>query len=98
MCGFGSVFQNGKAFNIRRVNRGEYTQVTKYSVNDYQWIVATGLVLGLFMLILAIVSTAIIALIIYTMTMSKIKEIAVLKLIGAKNSTIAGMILQEAWA
>jgi putative ABC transport system permease protein len=53
--------------------------------------------LGLFMLILAIVSTAIIALIIYTMTMSKIKEIAVLKLIGAKNSTIAGMILQEAW-
>ena len=29
--------------------------------------------------------------------MSKIKEIAVLKLIGAKNSTIAGMILQEAW-
>ncbi|WP_319402827.1 ABC transporter permease [uncultured Anaeromusa sp.] len=53
--------------------------------------------LGMFMIILAIVSTAIIALIIYTMTMGKIKEIAVLKLIGAKNKVIAGMILQEAW-
>ena len=30
------------------------------------------------------------------MTLAKIKEIAVLKLIGAKNTTIAGMILQEA--
>jgi len=53
--------------------------------------------LGMFMGILALVSTAIVALIIYTMTMGKIKEIAVLKLIGAKNQTIAGMILQEAW-
>lgn len=53
--------------------------------------------LGMFMVILAIVSTAIIALIIYTMTMGKIKEIAVLKLIGAKNRVIAGMILQQAW-
>ena len=53
--------------------------------------------LGMFMLILAIVSTAIIALIIYTMTMGKIKEIAVLKLIGAENRVIAGMILQQAW-
>ena len=53
--------------------------------------------LGMFMIILAIVSTAIIALIIYTMTMGKIKEIAVLKLIGAENRVIAGMILQQAW-
>ena len=52
--------------------------------------------LGMFMVILAVVSTAIIALLIYTMTLGKTKEIAVLKLIGAKNSTIAGMILQEA--
>jgi putative ABC transport system permease protein len=52
--------------------------------------------LGFFMAILAVVSTGIITLIIYTMTLGKIREIAVLKLIGAKNSTIAGMILQEA--
>lgn len=41
--------------------------------------------LGMFMVILAIVSTAIIALIIYNMTMGKIREIAVLKLIGANK-------------
>jgi putative ABC transport system permease protein len=53
--------------------------------------------LGMFMVILAIVSTAIIALIIYNMTMGKIRELAVLKLIGAKNKTIIQMILQQAW-
>ena len=53
--------------------------------------------LGMFMVILAIVSTAIIALIIYNMTMGKIREIAVLKLIGAKNKIIIAMILQQAW-
>ena len=51
----------------------------------------------MFMVILAIVSTAIIALIIYNMTMGKIREIAVLKLIGAKNRIIIAMILQQAW-
>ena len=41
-------------------------------------VIATALrQLGFFMVILAVVSTAIIALIIYTMTMGKIKEIAV---------------------
>jgi putative ABC transport system permease protein len=49
-----------------------------------------------FLVILALVSAAIVALIIYTMTMAKIKEIAVLKLIGTRNTTISGMILQEA--
>ena len=53
--------------------------------------------LGMFMVILTIVSTAIIALIIYNMTMGKIREIAVLKLIGARNATIVTMILQQAW-
>jgi putative ABC transport system permease protein len=33
---------------------------------------------------------------IYTMTLNKVREIAVLKLIGARNRTIAGMILQQA--
>ena len=51
--------------------------------------------IGLFLVILTIVSTAIISFIIYTMTLGKIREIAVLKLIGTRNRTIAGMILQE---
>jgi putative ABC transport system permease protein len=52
--------------------------------------------ISVFLVILALVSAAIVALIIYTMTIGKIKEIAVLKLIGTRNTTIAGMILQEA--
>ncbi|MDI1247223.1 MAG: ABC transporter permease [Rhodoferax sp.] len=52
--------------------------------------------IGMFLAILAVVSAAIVAFIIYTMTLGKIREIAVLKLIGTRNSTIAGMILQQA--
>jgi putative ABC transport system permease protein len=52
--------------------------------------------IAMFLVILAIVSAAIVAFIIYTMTLGKIREIAVLKLIGTRNSTIAGMILQQA--
>ncbi len=52
--------------------------------------------IGMFLVILAIVSAAIVAFIIYTMTLGKIREIAVLKLIGTRNLTIASMILQQA--
>ncbi len=52
--------------------------------------------IGMFLAILAIVSVAIVAFIIYTLTMDKIREIAVLKLIGTRNRTIASMILQQA--
>ncbi len=40
----------------------------------------------------------IVAFIIYTLTMDKIREIAVLKLIGTRNLTIASMIMQQALA
>ncbi len=52
--------------------------------------------IGMFLVILAIVSAAIVAFIIYTLTLGKIREIAVLKLIGTRNRTIASMILQQA--
>ena len=52
--------------------------------------------IAMFLVILAVVSAAIVAFIIYTMTLGKIREIAVLKLIGTRNRTIAGMILQQA--
>lgn len=54
--------------------------------------------IGLFTILLLIVSTVIIALIIYTMTMDKIREIATLKLIGAPDRTIIGLIVQQALA
>jgi putative ABC transport system permease protein len=52
----------------------------------------------LFRIILLAVSTVIIALIIYTMTMEKTRDIATLKIIGAPNTKIGGLILQESLA
>lgn len=52
--------------------------------------------IGLFTSLLLVVSAVIIALIIYTMTMEKLKQIATLKLIGAPDRTIIGMIVQQA--
>lgn len=54
--------------------------------------------IGLFMAILLAVSAVVIALIIYTMTMEKLKQIATLKLIGAPDRTIVGLIVQQALA
>jgi putative ABC transport system permease protein len=47
------------------------------------------------MVLLVIVSAVIIALIIYTMTMDKVRSIATLKFVGAPDRTIVGMILQQ---
>ena len=52
--------------------------------------------IGLFLGILLSVSAVVIALIIYTMTMEKLKQIATLKLIGAPDRTIVGLIVQQA--
>ncbi|MHA1566181.1 MAG: ABC transporter permease [Alphaproteobacteria bacterium] len=54
--------------------------------------------IGLFTALLLIVSAVIIALILYTMTMDKLREIATLKLIGAPDRTIIGLIVQQALA
>ncbi len=54
--------------------------------------------IGLFTTLLLVVSAVIIALIIYTMTMEKLKQIATLKLIGAADRTIIAMIVQQALA
>jgi putative ABC transport system permease protein len=52
--------------------------------------------LGLFMAVLTMVSAVIIALIVYTLTMDKLREIATLKLIGAPDRTIIGLVVQQA--
>ena len=79
-----------------------WQRYTAYTRDDMEEILVAKLIataakqIGLFLMILAVVSAAIVAFIIYTMTLGKIKEIAVLKLIGTKNRTIAAMIVQEA--
>jgi putative ABC transport system permease protein len=52
--------------------------------------------LGLFRRLLIIVSAIIMALILYTLTLDKLHDIAMLKLIGAKNSVILGLIMEQA--
>ena len=51
--------------------------------------------IGMFTVILLVVSIVIIGMIIYNMTVEKIKEIAVMKLIGIPNGLIIKMIVQE---
>ncbi len=52
--------------------------------------------IGLFRALLMVISAVIMGLILYTMTLDKIHSIALLKLIGAPNRVILGMILQQA--
>ncbi len=82
---------------IRRWQRVTvYTRADMESILIDKMIANSARQIGMFLVILAIVSAAIVAFIIYTMTIGKIREIAVLKLIGTRNRTIAGMILQQA--
>ncbi len=73
-----------------------------YTVEQMEEIVVAKMIatsskqIGLFLVILSIVSAAIVSFIIYTMTLGKLRELAVLKLIGTRNRTIVGMILQQA--
>lgn len=55
-------------------------------------------VLGLFRALLVVVSIVIIGLIIYVLTIEKIKSIATLKLIGASNWVIVRLILEQSLA
>ena len=54
--------------------------------------------IGLFTVVLMVVSTVIIALIVYTMTLDKRREIATLKLIGAPDRRIVALIVEQALA
>jgi putative ABC transport system permease protein len=73
-----------------------YTRTQMESILVGKLIATSAKQIAMFLVILAVVSAAIVAFIIYTLTMGKIREIAVLKLIGTKNRTIAGMIMQQA--
>ena len=75
-----------------------YTKAQMEDILIAKLIATSAKQIGMFLVILAVVTAAIVAFIIYTMTLAKVREIAVLKLIGAKNRIIAGMILQQSLA
>ena len=76
-------------------HKSVYTREEQKSILTKNLIERASKQIGLFTAILVIVSTIIIALIIYTMTLEKMKEISIMKLIGIPNSLIIKMIVQE---
>lgn len=85
------------AQSIQRWSRYQvYTRAQMEEILIEKLVATSARQIGMFLVILSAVSAAIVAFIIYTLTMGKIREIAVLKLIGTRNGTIAGMILQQA--
>ncbi len=89
--------ENLVADSIRRWKRLQaYTRAQMEEILVAKLIATSARQIAMFLVILSIVSGAIVSFIIYTMTLGKIREIAVLKLIGTPDRTIAGMILQEA--
>ena len=87
------------AESIRRWKRlTVYTRAQMEDILVGKLIATSAKQIGMFLVILAIVSAAIVAFIIYSLTMDKIREIAVLKLIGTRNRTLAAMIMQQALA
>ena len=76
--------------------------ISAYTSGEQRQIMLSGFVarsrrqLLLFRTILITVSTVVMTLIIYTLTLDKLHDIAMLKLIGARNRVIVGMILQQA--
>ncbi len=79
-----------------------WSDVSVFSREDQERLMLEGAVemarrqIGLFTTLLTVISAIIMALILYTLTMEKVHSIALLKLIGARNRVILGMILQQA--
>ena len=83
---------------VRWKHLGALTQEEQENVLTQSVVERARRQIGLFTTLLLVVSTVIIGLIIYTMTVDKKKSIATLKLIGAPDSRIVGLILQQALA
>ena len=87
---------NSIAKNIRKwYHKSVYTKAQQRVVLTRNVVQKASKQIGLFTVILIAVATIIIALIIYTMTLEKMKEISIMKLIGLPNSIIIKMIVEE---
>ncbi|MFZ2281824.1 MAG: ABC transporter permease [Prosthecobacter sp.] len=95
------TLQPGADATAVRATLGNWPDISVFSTQEQKDLLLSGMVdkakrqLGLFRVLLIIISTIIIALIIYTLTLDKIRDIALLKLIGARNGVIGGLILQQ---
>jgi len=89
-----------KALVVQAIDHWKHlSAVTQQQEEDYLTVFViekTRRQLAMYMVILIIVSAVIISLIIYTLTMDKLRSIATLKLLGAPDWTIIGLIVQQA--
>ena len=76
-------------------HKGVFTNAAQKEILTGNLIKMASKQIGMFTVILLLVSIVIIGMIIYNMTVEKIKEIAVMKLIGIPNRLIIKMIVQE---
>jgi len=87
---------NAIANDIRKWNhKSVYTKIEQNEILTKNVIEKASKQIGLFTMILILVAVVIIGLIIYTMTLEKMKEISIMKLIGIPNFTIIKMIVEE---
>jgi putative ABC transport system permease protein len=79
-----------------------WSDVSVYTTEEQRQLMLKGTVemarrqIGLFTALLTFISAIVMALILYTLTLEKLHEIALLKLIGAPSRVILSMILQQA--
>lgn len=87
--------------SVAEILRG-WSDVSVFSAQGQRVLLLDGMVektrkqIGLFQILLSVIAATIMALILYTLTLDKIRSIALLKLIGAPNTVILGLILQQA--
>ena len=78
-----------------------WKDVSVYSTAEQRQFLLEGMIdkarrqIDLFRALLSLIATVIMTLILYTRTLDKLHSIALLKLLGAPNRTIVGMILQQ---
>ncbi|MDP2316413.1 MAG: ABC transporter permease [Pseudomonadota bacterium] len=81
---------------------GAWPDVTVWTADEQRGLLLHGVIdkarqqIGLFRVLLSIVSAIIVALILYNMTVAKSHEIALVKLMGGRTRVVVGMILQQA--
>jgi len=98
------IVRLARGTDVRRVvdTMAAWGDVSVFTKADQEELLVQGMVdkarrqLGMFRVLLTVIAAIIMALILYTLTLDKLHSIALLKLIGARNRVILGMIIQQA--
>lgn len=91
----------GASVDAVRAHVAQWADVSVFTTEEQRGFLLGGVVdksrrqIGLFRALLAVVSGIVVSLVIFNMTVAKSREIALLKLMGARLGLVAGMILQQ---